>query len=74
MTNFYQSFIEMMAMWSATKNVLAVDLLNVGQGHHLQKSLYIGYYTADFNKTFIKMMQLSAGIRLFTAGRHNGSV
>ena len=26
--------------------------------HHLQKSLYHGFYTADFNKTFTKMILL----------------
>ena len=48
LTNFYQSFIEMMAMWSAII-MSSADLENTGQGHHLQKALYLRYYTSDFN-------------------------
>ena len=32
-------------------------------GHHLQKSLYLGYYMTDFNQNFIKMMQLELTIK-----------
>ena len=39
------------------KSVISADLENVGQDHHLQKS-YLGYYTADFNQSFTKMMFL----------------
>ena len=39
------------------KNVISADLQNIGQGHHLQKS-YLGYYTAEFNQTFTKMILL----------------
>ena len=31
----------MMALQPATENVLSSDLENVGQGHHLQKLLYL---------------------------------
>ena len=40
------------------KNVISADLENVGQGHHLQKSLFLGYYASDFNQTFTKMLLL----------------
>ena len=39
-------------------NVISADLKNVGQCHHLQISLYLGYHTADFNPTLTKMMLL----------------
>ena len=39
------------------KNVISADLENVGQGHHLHNSLYLGYYMTDFIQSFIKMMQ-----------------
>ena len=41
-----------------TKSVISADLESVGQGHHLQKSLNLGYYTADFNQIFTKMLLL----------------
>ena len=40
---------------AGNKNVKSADLENVCQGHRLQKSLYLGLYTTDFNKTFAKM-------------------
>ena len=40
------------------KNIISADFENASQGHHLQKPLYLGYYTDDFNQTFTKMMQL----------------
>ena len=53
-----------MASWSATQNVWSSDLENVGQGHHLQKSLYLSYYiNDDFYQTFIEIMQYVAGNR-----------
>ena len=39
------------------KNIISADLENVGQSHRLEKSLYLGSYTTDFNQTF-KEMQL----------------
>ena len=93
MTNFNQTFIEMMAVWPATRvissdleivgshhlqknccistiiwpiftklslnysteassqNAISADLENVGQVHHLQKSLQVGYYMINFNQT-----------------------
>ena len=43
-----------MATGADNKSVTSADLESVGQGHHLQKSLNLGYYTADFNQTFTK--------------------
>ena len=43
---------------ASNKNAKSANLDNVGQGHHLQKLLFLGYYMTDFNKTFTKMMQL----------------
>ena len=40
------------------KNVISIDLENVGQDLHVQKSLYLGYFATDFNQTFKKIMQL----------------
>ena len=57
MDYFYQSFIEMMAIWLATKCHISWPW-NVGRCHQLQKPLYLGYYTAEFNQTFTKIMQL----------------
>ena len=50
--------ITTMALRQAIQNVLSYDRENVGQGHHLQKMIYLGFYTADFNQTFTKMMLL----------------
>ena len=54
----------MIESWPATKNVLTSDLENIGQGHHLQKSLYLSYYTNDFYQTFIKMKAESSAINI----------
>ena len=49
--------ITMMATMPATKNDLSSDLENVSQGRHLQKALYLSYYTTEsFYQTFIEMM------------------
>ena len=40
------------------KNIIYADLENVGQGHYLQKSLYLGYYTTDFNQSSTKLLLL----------------
>ena len=56
--NFYRN--------DGNKNVISADLENVSEGHHLQKSLYLGNYTAYCNKTFTKMMTL----RLTTKTSH----
>ena len=61
MTDFYQTFIEMMATnvsnkMSATK-LSSADLENIGQGHNLQNSIYLGCYMTNFNQSFTKMMQ-----------------
>ena len=40
------------------KSVTSADLESVGQGHHLQKSLNLGYCTADFNQILTKMLLL----------------
>ena len=39
-----------------SKKYLSSDLENGGQGHHLQKSLYLSYFKTDFYQTFIEMM------------------
>ena len=54
MTDFYQTFIQMMEKWSA----ISADLENVDQGHHLEKTLYLGNYMTEFNQSFTKMTQL----------------
>ena len=46
----------MMASRPATKYMLSSYLKNVGHGHHLQKSLYLSYYTTDFYQTFTEIM------------------
>ena len=40
------------------EKAIEADIENVGQGHHLQKSLYLNYYATDPNQTFIKRMAL----------------
>ena len=40
------------------KTVISAYLENAGQGHHLQKSLHLSYYTTDFNQNFTEMMKL----------------
>ena len=36
------------------KNVISADLENADKGLQLQKSLYLGYYAAHCNQTFLK--------------------
>ena len=53
----------MMEAWPATKKTsYHLTLKDVGQGYHLQKSLYLSYYTNDFNQTVIKMKAESRAI------------
>ena len=42
---------------TGNKNVFS-DLENIGQGHNLQKLLYLIYYTTDFYQTFIEIMEI----------------
>ena len=42
----------MTASWSATKNVMSSDFENVGQGHLLQKLLYLSYYDKFLQKFY----------------------
>ena len=46
----------MMALWPATKKVLSSDLENVGQGHHLQESLYFSYNTNVGQRHYISAL------------------
>ena len=48
-TNCNKISIKIIASWSAQK---VYGFENVGQGHHLQTSLYLSYYTTDVYKTF----------------------
>ena len=43
------------------------DLESVRQGHHLQKSINLGYYTADFNQIFTKMFATGADNKSVTS-------
>ena len=43
---------------TANKSVTSADLQRVGLVHHLQKSLNLRYYTADYNQIFTKMLLL----------------
>ena len=54
----FGTILTIMASQPAEKNVLSSDLENVGQGHHLHKSLYLSYYTTDFYHTFIQIISL----------------
>ena len=45
-------------MVTGNKKVLSSDLENVGQGHHLQKSLYVSYYANDLYQTYINTMTM----------------
>ena len=47
-----------MATGADNKSVRSADLENVGQGHDLQKSSYLEYFTAGFNQNFTKMLLL----------------
>ena len=58
MYQFNKILTTMMPSRLAIKRVLSSELKNVGQGHHLHKSLYLGYYTTDFYQTFLKMIAL----------------
>ena len=49
----------MMTLWQATQNTILADLEIVGQDHHLQKSLYLGYCTAHFSQSLTKMSLLT---------------
>ena len=44
--------------------MLSSDLENVGQGHHLQKSLFLSYYTNDMYQTFLVMKAESSAINI----------
>ena len=57
-SRFSPNFHQIVATGGDNKNVTSADLESVGQDHHLQKSLNLGIYTADFNQIFNKMLQL----------------
>ena len=52
---------------ASNKNVILSDLKSVEKGYHLQRSLYLGFNTTNFNETFTKMMQLGAGNKSVTS-------
>ena len=52
---FYAIFIEMMAMWPATK-MTSADLENIGQV--IVYKNHISAHVTNFNQTFTEMMQL----------------
>ena len=58
-------------IWVGNKNVLSSDLGNVGQGHHLQKSLYLSYYMNDFYQSFIEMMTTWPTTKMSSADLEN---
>ena len=45
----------------------SADLESVGQGHHLQKSVNLGYYSADFNQILTKMFGTGADNKSVTS-------
>ena len=49
---------------TGNKKVLSSDLENVGQVHHLQKSLYLSYYTKGFHQTFIETKAESSAMNI----------
>ena len=55
---FYPNFHENVATGADNKSVTSADIESVGQCHHFQKSLSLGYYTANFNQIFTKILLL----------------
>ena len=53
-----------MESWQATKKVLSSNLESVCQGHHLKKSLYLGYYMNDFYQSLIELKAESSAINI----------
>ena len=49
---------------AGNKKYISSDHENEGQGHCLQKSIYLTYYTNDFNKIFTKIIELMSGTNL----------
>ena len=58
-------------MASNKKNVISVDIKNVGQGRHLLKSFYFCYHMTNFNQTFNKMVHLGLVINVSSADSEN---
>ena len=54
----------MIESWLETKNVLLFNLDNVGQGHKLQKSLYLSNYTNDFYHIFLEVKAQSSALSI----------
>ena len=54
----FQNSNLMLALWSARNNVITADIENVDQSQHLQKPLYLTYYTTDFKRTFTKIVAM----------------
>ena len=53
----------MMALQPTKKRNIS-DLENVGQGHHLQTTLYLSYYMTDFYQTFIEIMTMWSATKM----------
>ena len=53
-----QNFDHNDCVMAGNKNILLFDLENLGQGHHLQKLLYLSYYRTNFYQTFIEIMAM----------------
>ena len=51
--------------------ILSSDLKNVGQGHHLQKSLKFSNYTTDICQTFIEMIAMWPATKMSSADVEN---
>ena len=52
---FYQNFHQNVT-GAHNKSVTSAVLESVRHGHHLQKSLNVGYYRTDYNQIFTKML------------------
>ena len=62
MTDFYKTFIEMMAMRSSTKMSYQLTLKMLVKAT-IYKNLYLGYYAVDVNQTFAEIMLLGLKTR-----------
>ena len=55
---FYPNFQQNVSSGADNKSVTSADHESVSQGLQLQGSLNLGYYTAEFNQIFTKMLLL----------------
>ena len=56
---------------TGNKSVSSCDLENVGQGHHLQKLLYLSFYTIDFYQTYRNNSTVASNINIISADLEN---